>query len=164
MSIGLETVTASRVLDALREKPTICSGSTMGEAVAIEQYLRAEINEKDETEIRTSWIRSGFHNYLYYTHKLANVDAIRSLTVWIQGRGIINNLGALRKKPLVEWRNYNTTTHDVINWDGTLSPVVHQWDRDKDLHHYLFRIKFRELDEKWANKKKQGKPRKYTLF
>lgn len=147
------------VLDALREKPTICSGSTMGEAVAIEQYLRAEINEKDETEIRMTGSDQGFHNYLYYTHKLANVDAIRSLTVWIQGRGIINNLGALRKKTLVEWGNYNTTTHDVTNWDGTLSPVVHQWDRDKDLHHYLYRTKFRELDEQWANKNKQQKGR-----
>jgi hypothetical protein len=143
------------VLDAVRQKPTICSGSTMGEAVAMEQYLRAEINEKDETEIRMTGSDQGFHNYLYYSHKLANAAAISSLTVWVQGRGIINNLGALRTKPLSEWGNYNPQTHDVTNWDGTLSPVVHQWDRDKDLHHYHLRIRFRELEDEWKKKQKE---------
>lgn len=137
------------VIDALREKPTICSGSTMGERVAMEQYLRALINEKDETEIRMTGSDQGFHNYLYYTHKMANVHAIKSLTVWEQGRGMINNLGALRKKPLSEWGNYNTTSQVVYNWDGSLSPVVHQWDRDHDLHHYHFRTLFRILHEYW---------------
>lgn len=142
------------VFDAMKEKPTICSGSTMGEAVAMEQYLRALINEKDETEIRMTGSDQGFHNYLYYTHKLANVQAISSLTVWEQGRGIINNLGALRKSPLNEWGNYNLTSHDVTNWDGNLSPVVHQWDRDHELHHYHFRVLFKSLESEWNEKKK----------
>ena len=145
-----------QVLDALREKPTICSGSTMGEVVAMEQYLRAEINEKDETEVRMTGSDQGFHNYLYYSHKLANVDAIVGLTVWAQGHGVINNLGALRTRPFVDWGVYNTTSHEVYNWDGSLAPVVHQWDRDKDLHGYLFRVRFRELEAEW-NRKKMGK-------
>ena len=142
-----------KVLHALSEKPTICSGSTMGEAVAMEQYLRAEINEKDETEVRMTGSDQGFHNYLYYSHKLANVDAIIGLTVWAQGHGAINNLGALRTRPFVEWGLYNITSHEVYNWDGTLSPVVHQWDRDKDLHNYLFRVRFREIEEEWRRGK-----------
>ena len=144
------------VLDALREKPTICSGSTMGEVVAMEQYLRAEINEKDETEVRMTGSDQGFHNYLYYSHKLANVDAILGLTVWVQGYGRVNNLGALRTKPFAEWGIYNTTTHHVYNWDGSLSPVVHQWDRDNALHGYLYRTRFQELEKDW-NRKKQLK-------
>jgi hypothetical protein len=142
------------VFESMRTKPTICSGSTMGEAVAVEQYLRALINEKDETEIRMTGSDQGFHNYLYYTHKLANVNAISSLTVWEQGRGIINNLGALRTKKLKEWGNYNTTSHDVINWDGSLSPVVHQWDRDHDLHFYHFRQLFKSMQVEWETKLK----------
>mmetsp|Transcript_7527 Transcript_7527/g.12548 ORF Transcript_7527/g.12548 Transcript_7527/m.12548 type:complete len:431 (-) Transcript_7527:40-1332(-) len=145
------------VFEAMREKPTICSGSTMGEVVAMEQYLRALINEKDETEIKMTGSDQGFHNYLYYTHKLANVDAISSLTVWEQGRGAINNLGALRTAPLNEWGNYNLTSHAVTNWDGTLSPVVHQWDRDHDLHHYHFRVLFKSLQNEWEEKRKLAK-------
>lgn len=140
------------VLDSLRDKPTICSGGTMGEAVAMEQYLRALINEKDETVIKMTGSDQGFHNYLYYSGKLRNVDAISSLTVWDQGRGIINNLGALRKMPLKEWGNYNLTTDIVSNWDGTASPVVHQWDRDADLFRKNEGEKFRKLFKEWRNK------------
>jgi len=140
------------VLDALRDKPTICSGSTMGEAVAMEQYLRALVNEKDESEIRMTGADQGFHNYLYYSNKLVNVAAISSITVWAQGKGIINNLGALRTKTLAEWGNFNETTGVVTNWDDTPSPVVHQWDRDKALHNYIFRKRFKDLNEKWSAK------------
>ena len=141
-----------KVLDSLREKPTICSGGTMGEAVAMEQYLRALINEKDETVIRMTGSDQGFHNYLYYSGKLRNVNAISSLTVWDQGRGIINNLGALRKIPLTEWGNYNLTTDIVTNWDGKASPVVHQWDRDAELFRKNEGQKFRILFNEWRTK------------
>jgi hypothetical protein len=127
------------LLTNLKQKPTICSGSTMGERMAMEEYLKAEINEDDETPIRMTGSDQGFHNYLYYSHKLSNAHAIESVTVWEQGRGLINNVGALRKKPFSEWGIYNDVTHEVFNWDGTLSPVVHQWDRDA--HLYNFRIK-----------------------
>ena len=143
------------VLDAVREKPTICSGSTMGEVVAMEQYLRALVNEKDETEVRMTGSDQGFHNYLYYSHKLANVHAIQELVVWEQGYGIINNLGAMRKKPLEEWGMYNATTHQVYNWDGKLSPVVHQWDRDQDLFRYLFHQKLGNYKSVWHSRQKE---------
>ncbi|KAL7562498.1 hypothetical protein ACA910_008207 [Epithemia clementina (nom. ined.)] len=35
-------------IELLKNKPTICSGSTMGEQIAIETYLRAMVNEHDE--------------------------------------------------------------------------------------------------------------------
>lgn len=53
--------------------------------------------------------------------------------VWEQGKGIINNLGALRTKAFEDWGFYNPATSEVYNWDGNLSPVVHQFDRDKHL-------------------------------
>ena len=127
------------LLNQLKQKPTICSGSTMGERVAIEEYLKAEISEDDETPVRMTGSDQGFHNYLYYSHKLSNVHAIESLTVWEQGKGLINNLGALRIKSLEEWGIYNKETHEVLQWDGSLSPVVHQWDRDSQLFNYRFK-------------------------
>jgi hypothetical protein len=135
----------------MSQKPTICSGSTMGEQGAIETYLRALVNEWDETDIKMTGADQGFHNYLYYSGKLANSDTISKLVVWEQGKGIINNLGALRTKTFAEWGFYNEKTYEVHNWDGTLSPVVHQWDRDKHLHaHYV-----RDLFKKWADQFKK---------
>jgi hypothetical protein len=42
----------------------------------------------------------------------------------------------------------------VINWDGSLSPVVHQWDRDHDLHFYHFRQLFKSMQVEWETKLK----------
>jgi hypothetical protein len=75
--------------------------------------------------------------------------------VWEQGKGIINNLGALRTKPFEEWGFYNPETHQVFNWDGTLSPVVHQWDRDKHLHSYYQQQRFRQWQKEFIDSKKQ---------
>ena len=150
------------VLDALKDKPTICSGSTMGEQLAIETYLRALVNEWDETDIKMTGSDQGFHNYLYYSGKLANSATISKLVVWEQGKGIINNLGALRTKQFWEWGFYNNRTKEVYNWDGTLSPVAHQWDRDKDLHTYMQQVKFKKwkksfMEQSKANEKARAK-------
>ena len=114
----------------------------MGEQVALETYLRAMVSESDETGTKLMGADQGFHNYLYYTNKLANAETIRSIVVFDQGRGAINNLGAMRTKPLEEWgdvlkaeNEYNMT---VLNWDGTPSPVVHQFDRHKVLSKYVY--------------------------
>lgn len=55
-------------MQAMAEKPTICSGSTMGEAKAIVSYLQAMVNEWDETDIKMTGADQGFHNYLYYRY------------------------------------------------------------------------------------------------
>lgn len=150
----------SDVLNAISNKPTICSGSTMGEQIAIETYLKALVNEWDETDIKMTGADQGFHNYLYYSGKLANSQNITKLVVWEQGKGIINNLGALRTKEFWEWGFYNNQTKQVYNWDGTLSPVAHQWDRDKDLHTYYQRTRFRDwkksFEEELKAKNKNG--------
>jgi hypothetical protein len=41
-----------RTIEAIKDKSTICSGSTMGERIAIETYLRAMVNEHDEANVR----------------------------------------------------------------------------------------------------------------
>ena len=144
-----------KTLSYLKEKPTICSGSTMGEQVAIETYLRAMVNEWDETDIKMTGADQGFHNYLYYTGKLAKSETITKLVVWEQGKGIINNLGALRTKPFVEWGFYDEQTSLVYNWDGKLSPVAHQYDRDAHLHKQYTGVKFRQWQNKFNEMKKE---------
>merc|ERR1712232_240626 len=64
------------VAKAVREKPIICYGATMGEKIAIDQYLRAMVAEADETGTVIMGSDQGFHNRLFYSNKLANVDQI----------------------------------------------------------------------------------------
>jgi hypothetical protein len=45
--------------------------------------------------------------------------------------------------------------HNVLNWDGTLSPVVHQFDRHKELTTWWFKTKKREYQQRWFDQKKQ---------
>ena len=115
------------------DKPVVCSGSTMGEQVAIEAYLRAMVVQFDETRCKVKGCDQGFHNYLYYSRGLEGVKGIRSVKLWEQGKGIINNLGLLRDKPLRERGLLKEGTNEVLNWDGSISPVAHQFDRDDEL-------------------------------
>jgi hypothetical protein len=143
-----------KVIQAMEDKPTICSGATMGEQIALETYLRAMVNEFDETEIRLMGADQGFHNYLYYSGKLQYAERIRSITVFDQGRGIVNNMGAMRTKELHEWGNgkfvqTNGNDQTIHNWDGKLSPVIHQFDRFKTLGSYFYKKKTKELNLEW---------------
>ncbi|KAG7366091.1 hypothetical protein IV203_028761 [Nitzschia inconspicua] len=167
------------VAEALIDKPTICSGSTMGEQVAIEMYLRAMVMESDETRTVKMGADQGFHNRLYYSNKLANAKAIQKIIVQDQGYGIVNNLGALRTKPLDQWGNgklldieratidgVETNPDNVVknmivrNWDGRVSPVVHQFDRHTEFSNLYFKKKWREIRQRWdASKKLQAEKR-----
>jgi len=148
-------------IEVLKDKPTICSGSTMGEQISLETYIRAMVNEHDECEVRQMGSDQGFHNFLYYSQKMIQADTIDKIIVWEQGRGRINNLGALRTKPLKEWgKLFNPHTNQVFQWpfndeneneELVLSPVVHQWDRDHDLHAWMTRTKHKEWEREWID-------------
>jgi hypothetical protein len=75
---------------------------------------------------------------------LSNANRIHDIVVFDQGTGIVNNMGAMRTAPLEEWGNGNMVMLDgeghshVLNWDGVVSPVVHQFDRHKSLSKYFF--------------------------
>ncbi len=121
------------------QKPVICSGSTIGNQDAIETYLRAMVAQFDTTLCKTKGCDQGFHNYLYYSGKLGkagskgSIEGISEVIVHDQGKGIINNLAALRMKPLSEWGLYDAKRELVLNWDGSTSAVAHQYDRDPEV-------------------------------
>lgn len=45
----LQVSYGDRVADLLADKPTVCSGATLGEQVALEMYIRAMVAESDDT-------------------------------------------------------------------------------------------------------------------
>lgn len=134
------------------ESPVVCSGSTMGEQVAIETYLCAMVAEFDRTKCKMKGCDQGFHNYLYYSHKLVGATGIGSIEVHSQGNGIINNLGVMRTKPLSEWGVLDVDTKKVYNWDKSLSPVVHQFDRDEDLNK-IIKEKKKDFMNNWKERR-----------
>ena len=112
----------------------------MGEQIAIESYLRGMVKQFDDTKCKMKGCDQGFHNYMYYSGGLKNVQGVRDVIVFGQGKGIINNLGVLRSKPLKEWGLLDEDMK-VLNWDKSISPVAHQFDRDGDLNNHLKEIR-----------------------
>lgn len=164
----LQAAYGEHVADLLADKPTVCSGATLGEQVALETYIRAMVAESDYTGTVLAGADQGFHNYLHYSHKFKNVATIDSIVVFDQGQGIVNNMGALRTKPLQEWGNgkivltavdptetnlRKKTQYTVLNWDGTVSPVVHQFDRHKELSEFFFKIMGNKFMSEWDKRK-----------
>mmetsp|Transcript_22978 Transcript_22978/g.52621 ORF Transcript_22978/g.52621 Transcript_22978/m.52621 type:complete len:663 (-) Transcript_22978:424-2412(-) len=120
------------IMEEIGDPPVICSGSTAGDNVAINTYLRAMVVEYDKTQCKAKGCDQGFHNYLFRKNVLVNAQGINEIIMHEQGKGAVNNLSAMRIKTLKEW-GVLKDNGKVYNWDGSLSPVVHQYDRDKEL-------------------------------
>ena len=124
------------------------------------------VAESDNTGVVLAGADQGFHNYLHYSHKFKYTDTIHSVVVFDQGQGIVNNLGAMRTKPLEEWGNgklLETATTDgnkkyvVRNWDLTVSPVVHQYDRHKQLSTFFYKTLGQIWMDQWNIRKEKLK-------
>jgi hypothetical protein len=165
----LQAAYGDYVTQVLKDKPTICSGATMGEQMALETYIRAMVAESDHTGTVLAGADQGFHNFLYYSYKFQYTTTIHSIVVFDQGQGIVNNMGALRTKPLDQWGNGHIVetitdpnernpkkknSYRVLNWDGSLSPVVHQFDRHQQLSDYFYTRKGWYFMGLWEERKK----------
>jgi hypothetical protein len=131
-----------------------CSGTSLGTRDAILAYshimieqINPEVRWHDDPRVgeaefiynmqkqcRQQGIDQGFHNYLVHTGAL---DMFMNVKRWNQGEGPINTIGAffgergvlqmhLREWGVMRGAAPNITFH---NWNGDLSPVVHQVDR-----------------------------------
>ncbi len=132
------------------KRKILCSGSTIGQVAALEPYLHAMIHEYDKTKASRIGSDQAFHNYLYYTDALSNLKGIKETVVYEQGKGIVNNIGMFRSKPFREWGILNEQ-NEVLNWDGSISAVVHQYDRDKELNNHIIEIRDGYERNFWAS-------------
>jgi len=139
------------VLAKISNHTISCSGSTIGEQVAIESYLRAMIQQFEETSCKIKGCDQGFHNYLFRMNLLEGAAGISKVIFHDQGEGNVNTLGAMREKPLTEWGILDKKGV-VTNWDGSTSPVVHQFDRDQELND-LVNKKRRSWVKEWKDSK-----------
>lgn len=79
-------------------------------------------------------IDQGFNNYLIHTGQLAKLIVLKK---YQQGEGPINSIGAfgshkaIIQRSLTDWKVLRGEggQKSIYNWNGDISPVVHQADR-----------------------------------
>lgn len=127
-------------LKGIQQNPVICSGSTLGSYPAIHYYIRTMLASMDKIKCWLKGIESdqGYQNYLFYNGHFNTEHGNATLNQ--QGYGIVNTIGALNgfrvpkemKGPLDTWWKIKDKEGFILNYDGTRSATVHQWDRWHD--------------------------------
>ncbi len=126
-------------LKELKQEAVLCSGSTLGSYEGIDHYIATMLRSMDTVQCWKKGIESdqGYQNYLYYNGKFTSPLGHGNATFNHQGHGIVNTIGALNgrrvpkelKGPLdTHWKIRDNEGY-ILNYDGTRSAVVHQWDR-----------------------------------
>lgn len=124
-----------------------CSGVSIGTRDAIVAYshlilqqLKPEVRWGKGTKrtnggCTSTGMDQGFHNWLVFSGAL---DRFMDIKVYQQGEGPVNTVGsffpgpaAILKFPLEQWRVLRGEGNQkaFYNWNGDISPVVHQMDR-----------------------------------
>ena len=156
----IKSAYGQKALKRISAKPVVCSGSTMGTQKAIELYSVAMVAQFDKTKCKQVGCDQGFHNYLYYEGGLEPYLASNGCVISVhkQGSGAVNNLAAMRESSLRSQgvlASTGSSAEDkivVFNNDKTTpSPVVHQFDRDKEL-----KIAIRKRTSKMVNQWKSS--------
>ena len=127
-------------LKSVKEQPVLCSGSTLGSYSAIRFYLSSMLTAFDTQKCWLKGIESdqGYQNYLYHKGFFNTNDG--NATLFHQGYGAVNTIGAMNgfrvpkemKGRLDTFWKIIDNDGFVLNYDGTRSAVVHQWDRFAD--------------------------------
>lgn len=123
------------ILNSIGMNPVSCSGTTMGtrDGILIYAYMMAE--EGKRKGCTEGGIDQGIHNKLYYTGHLSAHMNVRSFH---QGYGPVNTIGAMHPTNRHHFkgslRKYWKILDDegVHNYNGDISPLVHQGDRFGD--------------------------------
>jgi hypothetical protein len=91
----IKTCFGKPALDALRQEAVICSGSTLGSYPAVKHYVRTMLTSMDTVKCWLKGIESdqGYQNYLFYNGHFNT--AMGNATLFHQGTGIINTIGAM---------------------------------------------------------------------
>jgi len=123
-----------------KNNSVVCSGSTMGSVQSLKHYTERMVQEMDSQKCHTTPARTesdqGYHNFLYDTGAFAKLPGVR-VAHSEQGHGLVNTIGAMngfrvpkeKKGPLDTFWKIKDAEGYIHDYDGGLSPVVHQWDR-----------------------------------
>ena len=124
-------------LAVVKPQAVICSGSTLGNYMAIDFYIATMLSWMDTIMCWKKGIESdqGYQNYLFYNGHFHTQYG--NATLNYQGNGVVNTIGAMNGKRVPKdkkgtlkdfWKIIDNEGY-VLNNDGTRSACVHQWDR-----------------------------------
>jgi hypothetical protein len=138
----------------------ICSGSTYGGQPAVEWYTRAMVHQFDITNCTVYGCDQGHHNYLIRQGKLVGSAQnqaevhVSSVEIYKQGEGVVNTLGLLVSNVgnLTDLELWNDKLEVLNNDRATVSPIVHQFDRD-DQFRTIIEARKRKLLNEWKKRK-----------
>lgn len=135
--------------NSLRERPVLCSGTTMGTKSGMIYYTRAMLYEAYEClkrnpnkfdgkrgHVCSGGADQGFHNYLFWNFQLNASVALSNAA------GPVYTIGIFRGKPIRSLNFDRNLDGDIISpperGPQYVVPVIHQWDRHDDLLKHVF--------------------------
>ncbi len=117
-------------VESVGHESIICSGTIMGTPLGFQMLRTAMLAEMAVSASKGEACTArdqGHLNYIYLTHKLDHSVVLLEQ----QGRGIFNTVGYITpKSDIVKHLNKQGL---VANYDGVVSPVIHQYDRFPEL-------------------------------
>jgi hypothetical protein len=154
----IENCYGSKAIEIVGSHTVSCSGVSLGKRDAVVAYthlmlaqlspsVRMEYKEDTPNNVMEAvnsrqcislGMDQGFHNWLLYSGQLSRY---MDVMIFPNGDGLVNTLGSLKgeraplKWTLEEWGIIKTGKNgltSVHNWDGEMSPIVHQADRWMD--------------------------------
>jgi len=117
--VWYKTVYGDIALDKVKDQYVVCVGTTIGTRSAVMEYFKKIIDEIDRLAAidKSFWAADTVvHNYLVYDNQFSNFGINHN------GEGLVSTMHHSTK--LIFNR-----TGQLLNNDGTVVPVIHQYDR-----------------------------------
>lgn len=116
----IATAFGEDTLRKLEDKPMSCSGTTLAPVESMKRYLKAMLEEIAAMERADAYLDQAAHNRLLHSGKLAPMTLLENfdgpiLTVGSEPKYALNDAG------------------ELINRDGSIVALVHQYDRHPEL-------------------------------
>lgn len=120
----IQSCWGNSVLSEIGFNIPICSGTILGNSKGFQTLKESMLTEMQTTSKTTGCEArdQGHLNYLYYTQKIKV-----NILVQPRGKGIVNTIGYITPKNTIS--QYLNVNGNVVNDNGIISPVVHQYDR-----------------------------------
>ncbi len=111
-------------IEMLLDKPISCAGTTLGDTQSILRYVNQMIDHVRELPNPMTCIDQAIHNYMLHRGELENVEMM------VNEESIVQTMALMK--------NYSTNQqHQVVNRDGTLPCVLHQYDRHAQVNKWV---------------------------
>ena len=119
------------ILASLMSKRVLCAGTTLASFAGALQYLKFMVEASKQFSVRYFGLDESIHNVVIYKYMQSNAEIG------------INRLSDVQTMNLQEQFRFNDSWQ-VINDDGKICPILHQYDRHEPLRRLVYSINDQE--------------------